>query len=432
LVGAETTIARIAEMVRTAQASKAPGQRLADKAAQYLVVLAIGSGLITFLAWSVFGSVDFEMALTFAISAVVIACPDALGLATPTAVAVGTGIAARRNILIKDAATLEGLSAVDTIVFDKTGTLTEGKPALTDVIPVGGLSEDDLLRLAASAERGSEHPLALAIVNGARDRGLDIGDATHFESMSGKGIVATIDGTELRIGNQKQMTDAGIDTAPASAHMETLSTQGKTPMLVAVDGQLAGVVAVADVIKPEAKDAIDQFHARGLETIMITGDNRRTAEAVARQLGIDRVNAEVLPEHKARHVAELQAAGRRVAMVGDGVNDAPALAQADIGIAIGAGTDVAIETADVVLMKSDPADIGRAIALSAQTVRKMKQNLGWASIYNILAIPIAAGVLYPAYGIKLPPEAAALLMSVSSIIVALNAVSLKRVEPTLT
>jgi Cu2+-exporting ATPase len=431
LVGSETTLARIAALVQAAQQSKAPGQRLADRAAQYLVVLAVGSGILTYAGWSIFSNVGFEMALTFAISAVVIACPDALGLATPTAVAVGTGIAARHNILIKDAATLEGLSNIDIVVLDKTGTLTEGKPALTDVMIVNGWSEDDLLRLTAAAEQGSEHPLGRAIIEGALERQLTIPDPDEFDSVSGKGIVATVDGKQVLAGNEQLLADQGISTASLSERHGALATEAKTPIFVAIDGQLAGLVAVADVIKPNARQAIDQFKRAGIEPVMITGDNRHTAAAVARELGIERFEAGVLPEHKAHHVAALQQGGKRVAMVGDGINDAPALAQADIGIAIGAGTDVAIETANVVLMKSDPLDIHRAIRLSSETVRKMKQNLGWASIYNILAIPIAAGVLYPAYGIQLRPEWSALLMSVSSIIVAVNAVSLKRVEPEL-
>ncbi len=427
-VGSDTALAQIVELVRRAQNSKAPGQRLADKAAQYLVVLAVGSGLLTFAAWMLFGSVGFVMALTFAISAVVIACPDALGLATPTAVAVGTGIGARHNILIKDAATLENVSRVTAVVLDKTGTLTEGKPALTDVVAVAGTDEADLLRLTASAERGSEHPLAGAIVAGARDRGLALAGASAFEGRAGHGIRATVEGREVLAGNRKLLADAGIDTADLDARAAALAEAGKTPMYVALDGRAAGLVAVADTIKPTARAAIARLNAACIETVMITGDNRRTAEAVARELGIARVFAEVLPADKARHVAELQAEGKRVAMVGDGVNDAPALARADIGIAIGAGTDVAIETASVVLMKSDPLDITRAIALSKATVRKMKQNLVWASVYNILAIPVAAGVLHPAFGIMLRPEWSALLMSLSSIIVAVNAVLLRRVE----
>ncbi len=424
-VGSDTTIARIAELVQTAQASKAPGQRIADKAAQYLVILAVGAGIATFLGWWFFSAVDFEMALTFAISAVVIACPDALGLATPTAVAVGTGIAARQNILIKDAATLEGLAGIDTIVLDKTGTLTEGKPSLTDVIPVDDWEADDLLRLTAAAELGSEHPLGRAIVDGAVERAIDVPAPSVFDSVSGKGVIATIEDREVVVGNRRLLEDRGVSPQTLVDQAEHLAGDGKTPVYVAIDGNLAGIVAVADAIKPSAREAVDAFRAAGIEPVMLTGDNHRTATAVARQLGIERVESEVLPEDKAEHVTALQKQGKRVAMVGDGVNDAPALAQADIGIAIGAGSDVAIETADVVLMQSDPLDVQRAVRLSAETVRKMKQNLGWASIYNILAIPVAAGLLYPRYDIMLRPEFAALLMSISSIIVALNAVSMK-------
>jgi Cu2+-exporting ATPase len=427
-VGGDTALAQIVELVRRAQNSKALGQRLADKAAQYLVILAVGAGLLTFVAWMLVGSVGFVLALTFAISAVVIACPDALGLATPTAVAVGTGIGARHNILIKDAATLENLSRITAIALDKTGTLTEGKPALTDVVALAGTDEADLLRLTAAAERGSEHPLAAAIVAGARNRGLDLAEATAFEGIAGHGIRATVAGREVLAGNRTLLVDAGIDTAALDERAATLAEGGKTPMYVALDGRPAGLVAVADTIKPTAREAIARLNAAGIATVMITGDNRRTAEAVGRELGLARVFAEVLPADKARHVAALQAEGKRVAMVGDGVNDAPALARADIGIAIGAGTDVAIETAGVVLMKSDPLDIMRAIALSRATVRKMKQNLVWASVYNLLAIPVAAGILYPAFGIMLRPEWSALLMSLSSIIVAVNAVLLRRVE----
>jgi Cu2+-exporting ATPase len=293
---------------------------------------------------------------------------------------------------------------------------------------VGSTNEQELLRLAGSAEQGSEHPLAEAIVSGARERGVSLTDATQFESIAGHGIQAIIDGRTVLIGNLKLMRDQGVDAAALDAQAATLAEQGKTPMFVAINGQAAGLVAVADTIKPTAKEAVERFKELGIEALMITGDNARTAAAVAKALGIERFFAEVLPADKARHVKDLQAEGKRVAMVGDGVNDAPALAQADIGIAIGAGTDVAIETANVVLMKSDPLDIIRAIILSKATVRKMKQNLVWASIYNILAIPIAAGVLYPSLGIELRPEWSALLMSLSSIIVAVNAVLLKRVE----
>jgi len=435
-VGADTTLAQIVDLVQQAQNSKAPGQRLADRAAEYLVILAVGSGIITFLAWYFLGGAAAITAMTFAISAVVIACPDALGLATPTAVAVGTGIGARHNILIKDAATLENVSGVDAVVLDKTGTLTEGEPSLTDVYALDGRSEDDLLRLVAPAEKNSEHPLAEAIVAGAREREIEPGDVTRFEAVAGYGIRAEVDGHTVLVGNLKLMDEGGVDAFELDAfelddRAATLAKEGKTPMFVAVDGEPAGLVAVADTIKPSAHETLSRFKEMGVEAVMITGDNKRTAEAVARELGIERVFSEVLPADKARYVEQLQAEGKRVAMVGDGVNDAPALARADIGIAIGAGTDVAIETAKVVLMKSDPLDVTRAVVLSKATVRKMKQNLVWASVYNVFAIPVAAGVLYPAYGIMLRPEWSALLMSLSSIIVAVNAVLLKGVEDNL-
>jgi P-type Cu2+ transporter len=427
-VGADTTLAQIVDLVQQAQNSKAPGQRLADRAAEYLVILAVGSGIVTFLAWYFLGGAAAITAMTFAISAVVIACPDALGLATPTAVAVGTGIGARHNILIKDAATLENVSRVDTIVLDKTGTLTEGEPSLTDVFALDGRSEEDLLGLVAPAEKDSEHPLAEAIVEGARERDVKFGDVASFEAIAGHGIRAEVDSHVVLVGNRKLMDASGVDVFTLEDRATVLAEAGKTPMFVAVDGEPSGLVAVADTIKPSARETLRRFNQMGIEAVMITGDNKRTAESVARELGIERVFAEVLPADKARYVQQLQAEGKRVAMVGDGVNDAPALAQADIGIAIGAGTDVAIETAKVVLMKSDPFDVTRAVVLSKATVRKMKQNLVWASVYNVLAIPVAAGVLYPAYSIMLRPEFSALLMSVSSIIVAVNAVLLKGVE----
>jgi P-type Cu2+ transporter len=427
-VGADTTLAQIVDLVQQAQNSKAPGQRLADRAAEYLVILAVGSGIVTFLAWYFLGDAAAITAMTFAISAVVIACPDALGLATPTAVAVGTGIGARHNILIKDAATLENVSRIDAVVLDKTGTLTEGEPSLTDVYALDSRSEEDLLRLVAPAEKNSEHPLAEAIVAGVRQRGIEVGEAMRFEAIAGQGIRAEVDGHTVLVGNLKLMDESGVDVFGLEDRATALAEGGKTPMFVGVDGEPSGLVAVADTIKPSARDTLQRFKEMGIEAVMITGDNKRTAEAVARELGIERVFAEVLPADKARYVEQLQREGKNVAMVGDGVNDAPALAQADIGIAIGAGTDVAIETAKVVLMKSDPLDVTRAVVLSKATVRKMKQNLVWASVYNVLAIPVAAGVLFPAYGIMLRPEWSALLMSVSSIIVAVNAVLLKGVE----
>jgi Cu2+-exporting ATPase len=430
-IGADTTLGQIVRLVEQAQSSKAPGQRLADTAAQYLVILAVSAGVITFVVWFAIVQEDFLTSLTFAISAVVIACPDALGLATPTAVAVGTGIGARHNILIKDAATLEGVSRVETVVMDKTGTLTEGRPRLTAVV-AAGLSEHEILRFAASAEQGSEHPLATAIIEGARERGIELTQANGFQAIAGHGLEARMDGRSVVMGNRKLMTDRSIALDGLEDQAIALAEAGNTPIYVAVDGRAAGIVSVADTIKPSARTAVKLLQDADIQVVMMTGDNARTAETVARELGIERYFAEVLPEDKARYVKQLQGEGKYVAMVGDGVNDAPALAQADVGIAIGAGTDVAIETAKVVLMKSDPLDVVRAVRLSKATVRKMVQNLFWASIYNVIAIPVAAGVLYPSLGLELRPEWAALLMSASSIIVATNAVLLKRVEQDLT
>jgi Cu2+-exporting ATPase len=428
-VGKETALAQIVKMVETAQNSKAPGQRLADRFAAYLVVLAVGSGLLTFGVWYFLVGEPLLLALTFAISAVVIACPDALGLATPTAVAVGTGLGARHNILIKDATTLEMLSRIEAVVLDKTGTLTEGKPKVTDILPAPGFAEKEVLRLAAAIEAHSNHPLSRAILNEAAIRGIQIPDiAEEFVSLSGLGLQARVEGKEVLVGTEKLMRDRGVDISLLHKELDRLLQEGKTIMLLAVEGKSAGVMAAADPVKVTAKKAIDAMKRIGLDVAMITGDNKKTAEAIGKNLGIERVFAEVLPEDKANYVRRLQQEGKRVAMIGDGVNDAPALAQADIGIAIGAGTDVAVETAKVVLMKSDPADVLRAIRLSKATVRKMKQNLFWASIYNVLAIPVAAGILYPSYGIFLRPEVAALLMSASSIVVAVNALLLKREE----
>lgn len=431
-VGADTALAQIVKLVENAQNSKAPGQRLADRAAHYLVILAVGSGVATFLYWFGIAQVPLLMAVTFAVSAVVIACPDALGLATPTAVAVGTGLGAKHNILIKDAATLEQTSKIQAVVLDKTGTLTQGKPKVIDVIPSPGFSEETILRLNAAAEAKSGHPLSQAILNEAAKRNIQLPtEITQFNSISGHGVEATVEGKHVLVGNIKLMEANNIDISQLSSNVDRLLNEGKTLMLIAVDSKIAGVISVADPIKETAAKAVSRMHELGLEIAMITGDNKKTAEAIGKQLGIERIFAEVLPEDKANYVKKLQDEGKFVAMVGDGVNDAPALAQADIGIAIGAGTDVAIETAKIVLMKSDPADILRAIKLSRATVSKMKQNLVWASVYNVLAIPIAAGVLYPAYGITLRPEVSALLMSISSIIVAVNAVMLKRAEKSL-
>lgn len=426
-VGADTALAQIVKMVETAQNSKAPGQRVADKFAGYLVILAVGSGLITFITWSLLSNQPFLTILGFAISAVVIACPDALGLATPTAVAVGTSLGAKHNILIKDAATLEQTSKIQAVVLDKTGTLTEGKPKVTDVI-ASGIDEKDLLRYVAAAESASSHPLAQALLDKAAESKLQLPNPEKFTNIAGHGVEAIVDTKNVLIGTVKLMNDRKVNLTSIKPNIDRLLSEGKTLMIAAIEGKAAGVIAAADPPKATAGKAIAAMQNIGLEVVMITGDNTQTAQAIAKQLGIRRFFAETLPEDKAKYVKQLQNEGYFTAMVGDGVNDAPALAQADIGIAIGAGTDVAIGTAKIVLMKSNPEDVVRAIRLSRATVRKMKQNLAWASVYNLSAIPIAAGVLYPAFNISLSPAFAALLMSLSSIFVAVNAIMLKRTE----
>lgn len=425
-VGSDTVLAQIAAMVERAQNSKAPGQRIADKAAAILVVVAVGSGVLTFIAWTFFADVPFLTALTFAISAVVIACPDALGLATPTAVAVGTGLGARRNILIKDAATLEGVSKIQVIVLDKTGTLTEGKPTVTDLAPISGVSEKALLETAAALSRASTHPLSQAIVGAANERKLETLPVDNIRNVPGQGIDGSLNGERVLVGNGKLLTDNLIALGEAELQAKRLANEGRSLTYVARNGRVLGVIGITDAVRPSSREAIQRLKDMGVEPVLMSGDVKPTAERVAREVGIDRVFAEVRPEDKAAHVKELQNQRFFVAMVGDGINDAPALAQADIGIAIGAGTDVAAQAAQVILMKSDPLDIVKAIRLSKATVRKMKQNLAWASVYNVLAIPVAAGVFYRSLGWSLRPEISALLMSVSSIIVALNAVSLRR------
>jgi len=431
-IGSDTTLAQIIKLVEHAQNSKAPGQRIADKAAAYLVILAIGAGLLTFLGWYIFGGKGLLVSLTFAISAIVIACPDALGLATPTAVAVGTGIGARNNILIKDATTLEQTSKIQSIVLDKTGTITEGKPVVKDVVALEGVSVNDLLYFSGSAQKLSRHPFSEAIVNELKKQNIALSeDIKNFEAVAGHGVKAKIDDKQVLVGTTRFLNDEKIDLSAIKNISEKLLQEGKTVSIVSLDGKAIGVLSVSDEIKKTAKAAIEGLKKLGIETAMITGDHKIIAENVAKEVGIDRVFAEVLPSDKSNYIKKLQDEGKFVAMVGDGINDAPALAQANIGIAIGAGTDVAIETADIVLMKSDPFDILKAIKLSKATVRKMKENLFWAAIYNVLAIPVAAGVFYTSFGISLRPEISALLMSVSSIIVATNAVLLKRVEPKL-
>jgi Cu2+-exporting ATPase len=427
-VGADTALSRIVQMVQNAQASKAPAQRLADTAGKYLVFVAIGSGLLAFIVWYFFGGEGFLFALTAAVSTVVIACPDALALATPTAITVGVGKGAREGVLFKNATALEATAGIDTVIFDKTGTLTEGKPSLTDVVATSGTSERELLRLAASADQPSQHPLAEAIVEGARARAIEVTPPENFNSIPGHGVEAQVDSHRILIGNKKLMDRERITLGALEERVSALATDAKTAMYVAVDGRAAGLVAVADKIRESARQAVNSLHEMDVQTVMLTGDNRHTAEAVARQLGMDTVIAEVLPEDKANQVAKLQAEGRKVAMVGDGVNDAPALAQAEVGVAIGAGTDVAVETADVVLVKNDPADVARSILLARKVRGKIKQNLFWAAIYNLIAIPIAAGALYPSLGLLLRPEWSALAMSASTVTVTINALLLNRVR----
>jgi Cu2+-exporting ATPase len=427
-IGKDTVLAQIAALVDRAQNSKAPAQRLADRAAAVLVIVAVSAGVLTFVGWKVFADAPFLTALTFAISAVVIACPDALGLATPTAVAVGTGLGAKHNVLIKDAATLEGMSRIQTIVLDKTGTLTVGKPTVTEIAPSAGSSEEALLRVAAAVSSLSTHPLSQATVRAAAEKGIQFEQAHHVENVPGMGIRGHVGGDLALVGSARLLTEAGVDIGPLEVSAKRLSDQGRSLTYVASAGRPLGVLGIADAIRPSSRDAIRELHEMGITTVLLSGDIQPTAERVAKEVGIDVVRAQVRPEEKAEHVKELQRQGAIVAMVGDGVNDAPALAQADIGIAIGAGTDVAAQAARVVLMRSDPADIARAIRLSKATVRKMKQNLAWASVYNLLAIPVAAGVFYKSLGWSLRPEVSALLMSISSIVVALNAVSLRRAK----
>jgi Cu2+-exporting ATPase len=426
-VGSDTALAQIVKLVQEAQNSKAPAQRLADRAAFWLVLVALGAGTLTFLIWAGIVGRDAKDSLLFAISVVVITCPDALGLATPTAIMVGTGLGAKRGILFKNAVALEQAASLDTVVFDKTGTLTRGEPEVVEIATADRVSEDELLRLVAAAEGDSEHPLAQAIVNAARQRGLDSLPVQDFEAVPGHGAIATVEGKRLAVGNTRLLEREQVTLDGLADRAAQLAGQGRTTVQVALDGQAAGVIAIADAPRATAKAAVAALRELGVRAVMLTGDSQATAERVAAEVGIEEVIAEVLPQDKSAKVAELQQQGRKVAMVGDGVNDAPALAQADVGIAIGAGTDVAVETADVVLMRSDPLDVATAIHISRGTVRKMRQNLAWAVGYNSLAIPIAAGILEPE-GFTLSPAVAALSMSGSSIIVAVNAISLKRLR----
>ncbi|AII11179.1 heavy metal translocating P-type ATPase [Rhodococcus opacus] len=425
-VGSDTVLAQIVALVQEAQNSKAPGQRLADRAAFWLVLVALIGGTATFLVWWAVGA-GVQTALLFAITVVVITCPDALGLATPTAIMVGTGLGAQRGVLFKTATALETSARIDTVVMDKTGTLTKGEPEVTDVI-TDGIGEDELLALVAAVERESEHPLAGAIVRYATDRGIPSLPLTGFENVPGHGATAEVHGRRVAVGNRKLMVTEQVDFGTLMDRRDELASTGRTAVLVAVDGHGIGVIALADAARETSAAAVSALHDLGVEVVMLSGDNEATAQRIAGQLGIDTVIAEVLPGDKAAKIAELQRTGKKVAMVGDGVNDAPALAQADLGIAIGAGTDVAIETADVVLMRSDPLDVPIALRIGRGTLRKMRQNLGWAVGYNVIALPIAAGVFEPSLGLVLRPEIAALSMSGSSLIVAVNALMLKRLK----
>ena len=424
-VGSDTALAQIIKLIEQAQGSKAPIAKLADMVAGYFVPAVIAIAVASGIAWFI-GTGDFKFALMIFISVLVIACPCALGLATPTAIMVGTGKGAENGILIKSGEALETAHKINAIILDKTGTITEGKPSVTDLICTKNFTQEKLLQLAASAEKNSEHPLGQAIVRGAQEKSLALLEAENFNSITGQGIEAQIAGISVFVGNRKMMEEKNISVKELEKDADRLAEEGKTPVFVAADGQPAGIVAVADVVKKSSRAAIESLHKMGIEVAMITGDNKKTAEAIARQVGIDRVLAEVLPQDKAFEVKKLQQEGRKVAMVGDGINDAPALAQSDVGIAIGSGTDVAMESADIVLMHSDLTDVPTAILLSKKTIRNIKQNLFWAFGYNTIGIPVAAGVLYLFGGPLLNPMLAAAAMSLSSVSVLTNALRLKR------
>jgi Cu2+-exporting ATPase len=422
-VGSDTALAQIVKLVQEAQNSKAPAQLLADKASQWLVVIAIVIGLLTFAVWFWWIGQSLLLAVTLTITVFVIACPDALGLATPMAVMVGTGLGARNGILFKNASALEDATRLDIVVFDKTGTLTMGEPQVVEVVVVAGSTEEAVLALAGTVEQGSDHPLAQAIQSKAE--GLQLDPLTGFTNIEGKGARAEIGGKTVLLGNRRLMDEEKVDMASLKDEAARLQSAGQTVVHVAQDGKLVGLIAIADAPRPTATAMVKKMRERGVEVAMLTGDNQATAERIARELGIGTVIADVLPGQKADKIKELQAQGKKVGMVGDGVNDAPALTQAEVGFAIGAGTDVAIESADVVLMKSDPYDVLGAIELSRATLRKMHQNLFWAVGYNVIAFPAAAGVFYP---LVISPEVAALAMSGSSALVAVNALLLKRTQ----
>ena len=425
-VGAGTVLSRIVAMVSAAQRSRAPIQRMADTVSGYFVPAVLGIAIAAFIAWAIWGPVPaLAYALIAAVSVVIIACPCALGLATPMSIMVAVGKGAGAGVLIKSAESLERMEKVDTLVVDKTGTLTEGKPKVTSVVPAPGLTEIILLRLAASLERSSEHPLAAAVLTAAKDKNITVEEPTDFGSVTGKGVTGKVGGRSVSLGNAKLMGDQGIELGDLAGKADELRGSGATALFVGVDGKSGGIIAIADPIKATTRAALDSLRADGIHIVMLTGDNRTTAVAVARQLGIDDVEADVLPEDKNRIVKKLRAAGKVVAMAGDGVNDAPALAEADVGIAMGTGTEVAMQSAGVTLVKGDLAGIARARTLSRMTMRNIRQNLVFAFAYNAIGIPVAAGVLYPLFGILLTPVVAALAMSLSSVSVIANALRLR-------
>src|SRR5215471_8620339 len=428
-VGSDTLLAQIVQMVTEAQRSRAPIQALADMVSGWFVPAVVGIAVLAFIVWSIVGPPPaMSFALVNAVAVLIIACPCALGLATPMSIVVGTGRGARAGVLVKNAEALEVMERVDTLIVDKTGTLTEGKPRLSGVVTTGAVSEDELLRLAASLERGSEHPLATAIVNGAEERGLALVATHDFASETGKGLIGVVDGRHVAVGNQTLLASLGIDTAGLAERAEKLRHESQGVMLIGVDGSAVGLLAVADPLKESAFSALKALHDGGIRTVMLTGDSRTTAEAVGRRLGIDEIAAEVLPDQKAAVVKEIQNQGRIVAMAGDGINDAPALAQAQVGIAMGTGTDVAMQSAGMTLVKGDLQGIIRARRLSRAVMRNIRQNLFFAFIFNALAIPLAAGVLYPAFGLLLNPMIASAAMSVSSVLVISNALRLRKIR----
>lgn len=427
-VGDETALSQIIKLVDEATSSKAPIAKLADKVAGIFVPIVIGIALLAMAVWLICGA-TFEFAMTIAVSVLVVSCPCALGLATPTAIMVGTGRGASNGILIKSAEALETAHSVNVVVMDKTGTITQGKPVVTDLACHSGVAEDHLLQIAASLEKLSEHPLARAIVAEAEKRNMQFLPVEQFEQIPGQGIKGSIEGITCLAGNQKLLNAEGVHDQALEQLQDQMADQGKTPLFFAAAGKLIGMVAVADVVKPSSKQAIADLQAMGIEVVMLTGDHKKTAEAIRRQVGVDRVVAEVLPQDKEQEVRKLQESGKKVAMVGDGINDAPALARADVGIAIGAGTDVAMESADIVLMRSDLLDVAGAIELSKATIRNIKENLFWAFFYNIIGIPIAAGCWYTAFNLKMNPMVAALAMSFSSVFVVSNALRLRFFKP---